>query len=148
MASTDTILLIYISKCPSFFLFSLFFSHILHPDPSFSSPFSSQSFLTPTLVYSSPFLFRKEQTSQISFKHGIKRCNKTRHKPSDRGWTSKRQPSRRKRAPRTDKRVRESPCSRCQESHKNIKSHHNIYAEDLDQTYRLYDCQFNFCESP
>lgn len=101
MASTDTILFIYISKC-SFFFFFICSSLIYYILISVSPPLSPPSPSSPPIPHPRPGLFlpisiqKRADFPEISFKHGIKTCNKTRHKPPYRGWTSKRQPSRRK----------------------------------------------------
>lgn len=47
-----------------------------------------------------------------------------------------RQPTRRERVLKVGKRVGDSPCSHCSESHRNTELHnHSIYSEDLGQIH-------------
>ena len=96
------------------------------------------------------FFFKKEKKKRvhhpgISTEHGLTIYNKTGHKPSYQGWI--RQPSRRKRALSTGKRVRDTLHSHCWESYKYTKLHnHKIYAKDLAQTLYAFLSRFSLCE--
>lgn len=112
----------WMSLDPFGLFFFLFFSHKIHPpvlpvltptSPLFPPPISPPPTLS--LRFTTPlFLFIKEQASQWYQQNmrwtkmrQMKRCHKTMHKPSYKGWTN--QPSRRKRVPRWGKRVRDTP---------------------------------------
>lgn len=116
---------------PSFLL-----SHILLPDRISSSLYSSY-FLPFISISPNPFflfLFHKRSDlSEISTKHCITISNKTRDNSLYQGCAT--QPSRKQRVPRVGKWLIDGPYSH-HSVHKNTKlCNHNIYPEDISQTY-------------
>lgn len=93
------------------FIFSLFFSHIIHLESSL--PFPPPS-LPPPQTSPDPLLlcFTSKKRRPLNNKqHGITEFNKTRHKHSYQGWTK--QSSRRKMSHEHAKCVRNTPHSNC-----------------------------------
>lgn len=105
------------------FLISVLLSYIT----SSVSPPSSSPTLLPS-PHSSRSTPSEKKKSPRSTKYSIPSCNKTKQ-----GWT--RPPSRRKKVPKAGKSQRQTPLPLVG-SHKNVKlQDHNLYAEDLEQTY-------------
>lgn len=88
------------------FCFVLFFSHMIHPDSTFSH--SSPPLLSPQIYFSSISFQKRGPTPSpdIWTKCSITKYNKTRYKRSYPGWARK--PSRRKKGP---KKFRDTPTS-------------------------------------
>lgn len=109
------------------------FSHKLHPNHIFPLLLSSQFLPTPlSKIHSvslSSVLKTGFQEATVSQDRG--RYNKTSQKYSHRDLT--RQPNRRKSAPRTDNRVRQTPTFTLKSTTNYQAKNHSIYSEDRVQ---------------
>lgn len=112
----------------------LFFSHTLHRDQNFPTRFFFPHPSPLPEIY--PLCSQKRAgLPGTSTKHDIICYNNTRHKPLHEDWT--RWPSRKKRIPQVDKRVRDTPAPNFRNPIRtpSYLAIIYIYAEDLSQTH-------------